>query len=324
MGAYVIDILLATYEGEAFLEEQLLSIMAQTVSDWNLYISDDGSTDATPHIARRFARRDERIHVLPHHEPFGGARKNFMHLLRHSTAPYCMFCDQDDVWLPNKIELTLQRMHELEERYATDVPLMVFTDMIVVDAELNVLRDSFERQIYVDPNRTGLMQLISVPVAAGCTMMLNEALRNKTLETPRDQPMDMHDWWISLVAAAFGHIGHVDEPTSLYRQHASNTIGANDKTTIRTFGTFSMDAASADINRAFALAKSFCDVYYDQLSPRDQRRISSFTSVSTAPRLLRIPRMIRGRSWKRGAVRKMGEAVVLLLMKMEDFPLDSK
>ncbi len=314
----MIDILLATYQGEEYLREQIESIMVQTVADWNLYVSDDDSTDATLSIVRQYMQYDERIHLLPHTSRLGGACQNFMHLLGHSTAQYSMFCDQDDVWLPNKIELTLQKMRELEEEYTENTPLMVFTDMVVVDGDLEILRNSFEEQSYIDPHRTELTQLISAPVAAGCTMMINAPLREKTLETPKDQPIRVHDWWISMVAAAFGHIGHVDEPTSLYRQHESNVIGSEDYTNLRTFQTFNIDAAAGSIIRAIKHAESFADVYYDQLCARDKRRIDALLSVHDVPRILRIPRMIKGHSWKRGAIRKVGEAVVLFVMRMDD------
>lgn len=199
---------------------------------------------------------------------------------------------------------------------------MVFTDMAVVNSDLEILHPSFERQMNIDPTRCDLMQLMAAPVAAGCTIMINQPLREKTLETPIDQPMRMHDWWISMVAGAFGRIGHVDEITSLYRQHDSNSVGSASFTMVGTLRAYK--TAYTSILRLIKLARSFSEVYYDQLSQSDQRKISALISVYDVPRVLRIPRMIEGHAWKRGALRKAGEAIILFFMQMEDYPLGDK
>ena len=102
-------ILLSTYNGMNYLEEQVSSLLAQTYTDWKLYIRDDASTDNTLALIHELAKRDERIIVMPSGRNLG-AKEGFMWMLRNVEADYYMFCDHDDVWLPRKVELTLKRM----------------------------------------------------------------------------------------------------------------------------------------------------------------------------------------------------------------------
>lgn len=317
---HLIDILLATHNSEKYLGEQIASIQRQTNAGWNLIISDDNSTDSTLDIIASFIQSDSRIRLLEHEQSFGGACPNFMFLLRNSTSAYSMFCDHDDVWLERKVEITLNKMQDLESQYSSQTPLMVFTDMEVVDENLSTLHRSFEKQMNIDPNRTRMMQVLAAPVAAGCTMMINQALRKKALITPPGTPMVMHDWWISLIAAAFGHIGHVDSPTSLYRQHASNTFGSLSFSTIGTIK--SSRTAYTSILKKISHAKAFYSVYGDMLDSANKKRLEAVIDVYDAPRWKRIPLMIKGGAWKRGAIRKLGEGVLLLGMDMEEYPLD--
>ena len=316
----MIDILLATFNGERYLSEQIDSILYQTFDDWNLLISDDGSSDETLDIIRHYESIDERVHCINWKQRLGGACPNFMFLLRNSTSPYCMFCDQDDVWLPNKIEDSVAEMQRLESIASENEPILVFTDMAVVDKNLAILNPSFEAHASIDPKSTSLSSVLSNPIAAGCTMLLNAPLRDLVLQTPSGQAMDMHDWWITLVAAAFGTIGHVDSQTNLYRQHDSNEFGAIEKTYLKSFLT--LRNAPQGILKILAQAESFYEVYGEKLSPQDRDRVRALASVRDAPRLTRLPLMLRSKSWKHGVLRSFGEAVIINFMSMGEYPLN--
>jgi hypothetical protein len=223
----MIDILLSTYNGERHLASQLDSILAQTFSGWRLLIRDDGSSDATLAVIDRYvARAPEKIRRIA----TGGARigpcQSFSTLLEASTASYVMFCDQDDVWLPEKVEVSLRRLQQLEARHGSAMPLAVFTDLKVVDEDLRELASSFWSQLRLRPHQgQRLNRLLFQSVANGCTMIFNAALRARATPIPPDAVM--HDWWLMLVAAAFGRTDHVDEQTVLYRQHGANVCGAD-------------------------------------------------------------------------------------------------
>lgn len=226
-GAAHVDILLPCYNGGRYLREMLDSVRRQSHQDWRLWIRDDGSVDDTRDIIREFAERDERIIFLEVdsrvHRGVVGAFGALMKQLPHS--PYIMFADQDDVWLETKIHLTLTAMQRAESM--RPMPTLVHTDLIVADADLHRLADSFWRYSGVEPEPTSLRRIVVQNVATGAAMMLNSALRE--LIEPLDENVVFHDWWCACVASAFGQIVAIPEPSIWYRQHGGNVVGARNR-----------------------------------------------------------------------------------------------
>ena len=219
-----VDILLATYEGERFIKEQLDSLFNQTHKNFHIYVRDDLSKDKTVSIVEDFIEKYPQKITLLKSSARLGVKANFSSLMNVSNAPYVMFCDQDDVWLPNKIEKTLDRMIELEVVHKQK-PLLVHTDLAVVDENLKIKNRSFWNYIHVKPsNGHSFNRLLSQNVVTGCTVMVNRLL----VEIARPIPNEcfMHDWWLALVASAFGRVAIINESLMLYRQHGKNTLGA--------------------------------------------------------------------------------------------------
>ena len=135
-----------------------------------------------------------------------------------------MLCDHDDIWLPNKIALTFEHMAELERIHGPAAPLLVHSDLTVVDEHLQVIGPSFFRYSRIDPSRNDLTSLLTTNVATGCTMMVNRALYEKA--RPIAPEAMMYDHWLARVVSTFGDIAWIGEPTILYRQHGHNAIGA--------------------------------------------------------------------------------------------------
>ena len=133
----MVDILMATYNGEAFVEEQVRSIVNQTYTDWRLLIHDDGSTDKTLDILHRLAHKDKRIVVIEDETSKLGVAKNFIHLVTKSSAPFCMFCDQDDIWLPNKVE---KMLHAIQQ-YNQNIPQVLYTNAFLWNPERGIISD---------------------------------------------------------------------------------------------------------------------------------------------------------------------------------------
>lgn len=222
MDKYVI--LLATYNGEKYVKEMLDSLERQTRDDFVCYIHDDGSTDGTLDIVKEWVKGKKKYKLLDF-DSAGGAKNNFFAMLREVDASYYMFADQDDVWVENKVETLIDRMETVEkDRQNTSVA--VYSDMYVVDDELNVISDSFIKFIGRNIYRNKLSQLLIDNPAAGCTMIINRALRDRALEYNDAEEIPMHDQWIMCVAAATGIVEPIDEPLIYYRQHASNVMGA--------------------------------------------------------------------------------------------------
>lgn len=216
-----LNILLSTYNGEAFLADQIKSIQAQTFTDWNLLIRDDGSKDGTPKIIQKFVEQDSRIRwINANHVENLGVIKSFHTLLKYELADFYCFSDQDDAWLPDKLALQVEEA----QRYPADQPLLVYTDLKVVDQDLKVLHESMIRTQSGHAN-TLLVQELTENTVTGGVALINHALAELWIGQ-EEHDLLMHDWYLGLLASAFGHLVYIDQPTELYRQHANNVLGA--------------------------------------------------------------------------------------------------
>ncbi len=230
-----IAILMATYNGEKYLREQMNSLLSQSYQNWVCYIHDDGSTDSTVDVIREYCDTYNGKFILADYPKQGGAKKNFLSLLNFHNSKYdeyyIMFSDQDDVWLPNKVEVTHQRMVELEDK-TQDKPCLVFTDLRVVDKSLGTISESFMQYSKHNPDKLTVRNMFVGNPAPGCTMMINRKLENFAVKYTDARRIEMHDWWCMAIAATFGEIAYLNEPTIMYRQHGDNTLGAIERTSL--------------------------------------------------------------------------------------------
>ncbi|MEA3456076.1 MAG: glycosyltransferase family 2 protein [Campylobacterota bacterium] len=278
-----IAILLTTYNGEKYITELLVSLENQSDNSFDLFIRDDGSTDRTIERILSF-QSDSNLSIilLPKGENIG-ASQNFAYLLQHALKYeqylYLMFCDQDDVWLPDKIEQTQNAMSEKEKNYPA-TPLLIHTDLQVVDENLGLIDNSYWSYQSLDPDYDSLNRLLIQNVITGCTIMINRALAEIALPIPKEAIM--HDWWLGLVAASLGRIESLPQSTIKYRQHGANDIGASafnistifDKA--HTLFTFSLDKYTIQAN-------SFLSHYSDSLDAEQKRTLEAFISIETLP-----------------------------------------
>jgi glycosyltransferase involved in cell wall biosynthesis len=222
-----VQVLLATFNGARFLREQIDSILAQTYQPLTILARDDGSSDGTPAILADYAQRfPDRFAIAPPMPPAGSAAANFLRLLQASSEAYLAFADQDDVWLPEKMAISMDAMLRLEDGDADWKPCLVFSDLSVVDERLGVIDPSFWHYQQIEPGMvTSLSRLLGNGVVTGCTAVLNRPLANYALRMPPEA--FMHDWWIALLANCFGETSYVEKPLVLYRQHGANVRGAS-------------------------------------------------------------------------------------------------
>lgn len=217
-----IAILLATYNSERYLHELIDSLFNQTVDDFVCYIHDDGSKDNTNTILKEYQQKyTSRIRILEY-APTGSAKANFMSMLKYIDEDYAMFCDHDDVWSKDKIEVSLKRIKEIEG----NDPALVFADMAVVDENLNIINPSFMKYTGINPLNTCLNMLLVSNVVPGCTTIMNKKLYTIARKCTNYQNIRMHDQWCAMVAAATGKIDFLDKSVLLYRQHFDNVKGA--------------------------------------------------------------------------------------------------
>lgn len=225
MGKTTTAILLATYNGEHFLRQQLDSLYAQTLKDWTLYVHDDGSTDSTMAILDEYATRYDNI-VLLEYPSQHGASANFFSMLQRVDASYYFFCDQDDVWMPEKIETSMARMRQ-EEAVGNGRPVLVCCDACVTDEAMNVMSPSLWQQAGAHPEfLTNFDEAAATPFVTGCTMLINSEAKNSVL-WDKTCKATMHDAFITLcVFRACGIVSPLHKSLMYYRQHGDNTLGA--------------------------------------------------------------------------------------------------
>jgi rhamnosyltransferase len=219
-------ILMATYNGGEYIKEQIDSILNQTYTNWELYIRDDGSSDNTVEIIKDYCNKNKRVHYFEDKETHIGAKNSFLKLLENVDSDLYMFCDQDDVWLPTKIEHTLSLYNEVDNY--CDSPIVIHTDAELVDAQLNTISKSYWKSSHIVPERYNrdYTLLAIMTCTQGTTMLFND--KAKKLCFPYKDYFTMHDWWVSTrVLKNGGHIEALHEATILYRQHSSNVYGVS-------------------------------------------------------------------------------------------------
>ncbi len=216
-------ILVATFNGEKYLREQLDSLVVQTTQNFICFLHDDVSSDRTVEIVEEYCERYPEKFVYLGSQKCGGAKQNFFYMLGLVDADYILFCDQDDVWLPMKIERCLSEMHNLEKVYGKDAPLCVYSDLMAVDEKMNTMEDSLWGEF---GNKNKTLDLMKNNVLKGCVMMINSDLRAEMLKFKNLDNISMHDWWGGLVCSLLGEMTYIPESLVLYRQHADNVIGA--------------------------------------------------------------------------------------------------
>lgn len=218
-----VAVLIATYNGANYVKELLDSLARQTYRDFRCYIHDDGSTDGTREMLNSYAQTGRIDMEILEYPSTGSAKANFMSMLRYVEEPYVMFCDQDDVWVDNKIEKSLEAIKKIETK---DKPALVFSDLYVVDSRLDIISDSFMEYSGFDPSRINFNELLIENVAPGCTMIANRVLCNIAKQLDDCSNILMHDHWLMILAAGTGSIGYINEPLIMYRQHDHNEAGA--------------------------------------------------------------------------------------------------
>ncbi len=228
--ATTVDIVLPVHDGEEYLPEQLRSLREQTHGEWRLWIRDDGSTDGSFALLEEWSAADPRIRLHPRDGNRLGATASFGWLLERlpPESRYVLCCDQDDRWLPDKIDRSLAAARRAEsEPPGAAGPVLVHTDLVVADPDLRVIHPSLWAYQKIRPQPATLRRLMAQDTVTGCTVLVNRALLDRALPVPEGAAH--HDRWLALVASLLGRIVSLARPTVLYRQHGENVVGARDR-----------------------------------------------------------------------------------------------
>ncbi len=308
----MVAVLLAVYNGEKHLKEQIESLLNQTVDDIKIIIRDDGSTDNSSEIIKLYCEKYPKKVSCVSGEATGGAAQNFSELLKccDDAFDYIMFCDQDDVWLPKKVEKTLAAIKEVEGDNR-DIPVLVHTDLKVVDVNLNILNESFfDFQRLIQENIT-LPKLLVQNYVTGCTVMINKALRKSCGEIPKE--CIMHDWWLALTAIIFGKLVCLNEATMLYRQHENNQVGAKAayglafiKRKLKT-----LDTVRKNYNATYKQAELLIECYGDVLKENQKEIIQKYCQIPKMNKFKKI-KTVNKYGFKKGTrLRVFGQYVLM-------------
>lgn len=299
-----IAILLATYNGERFLREQIDSLLRQSMQEWVLYIHDDGSKDNTMNVINEYVLKYPQKIIKIDGQPTGCARNNFFYLFRQVEAPYYMCCDQDDVWLEDKVKLTFEKMRELENE-ENSIPCLVYTELRVVDEGLKTISETMSEYQSLDCTIHTINQYLIQNSVTGCTMMTNRALRDKMLEIDNIENTIMHDWWIALVAAWFGRVSFIDNPTIMYRQHNGNSVGALQINSFKYI--IKRIWQKKQIQETLAAGRLQAKEFVDTYKISDDSLPGMFCNLDRLTKFGRLSFYKKNNMYKTGFMRKMGQ-----------------
>ena len=306
-----IEIILSTYNGEKYIKEQLDSIIRSSFKNWHISVSDDCSTDTTCDIVRDYVAKYSGRISLHINDSNMGSTVNFLTALKRAAredsnagdTTYYMFCDQDDVWLKDKLYVTLKAMKRLERKIGSVKPSLIFTDAVLAGADLSYINNSFYKSGHRFVRNLSISRLLIENRCIGCTVMMNRALVD-ILGDNYDK-VRFHDWWVALIASAFGGIRFLRVPTLLYRQHSGNQVGQNG------FAAYVRGRASdrKDIenrlSETIAQARAFYECYKGRLSYRNAKIVNEFAGIESKSFFMKRYMILRYRFFKSGLLRNI-------------------
>jgi glycosyltransferase involved in cell wall biosynthesis len=299
-----VNILLSTYNGDRFLGELLDSLFAQDYPKIVIHIRDDGSSDNTPKILSDYSQRYSNMFIQ-----YGeniGVVASFMTLLRNLTDGGALysFCDQDDIWLPNKISRAVDSLSRVNDPAST----LYCSRLEFVDVKGSPLGLS---RI---PRVIGFRNAVVENIAVGCTIVFGDAIRCKLLQTTPEKIL-MHDWWAYLTASAFGEVVYDRSATVYYRRHDSNATTLQNKNIHNLLERAQgwVDFVFNDRRfQAIEQAEHFAAVYHE-LSLDKRRLIERLTFLRKCPFLFRLMLLLTLSIERNDPVENLGIRIIILL-----------
>jgi glycosyltransferase involved in cell wall biosynthesis len=316
--ALSVSILLATFNGINFLREQIDSILLQDYENWLLFISDDGSVDGTMFLIEEYrSRYKDKIFLIDNIRRFGNARDNFFNLLSRISGDLFFFCDQDDYWEKNKLSKLIASYNVLSE-IEKKKPILIHSDLMVVDSNMNMLAKSFFTLSNINYQKTNLRNIIVQNIVTGCAMMVNKPLKDMLFSHSKNyedlyEHIIMHDWYCALVASVFGKIICINQTLVKYRQHSNNSVGAKNVRDIKyLFNRMKKySIVKKDIVNTQKQANVFLKMYGDELSLSDKKALSVYASINNFSKFYRVFFIIKNSFLKHGLLRIFGQIICI-------------
>lgn len=294
-------LLLATHNGALFLESLLASVLSQTRQS-AIFVRDDGSGDNTPEI---LSSRADQLVLLNDRLGNVGIVENFNILAKATDASYLAFADQDDIWEVDKLAVQMELMLRMENQYGQDMPILIHSDLTVCDSRLRLVDSSLWRFQRLNPDVQSFSRLLVQNNVTGCTMLINKPL--KDLAFPVPQAAVMHDWWLALVASAFGKIGYVARPLVRYRQHDTNQLGAVRSDLKGVLNRLNNTNPQSSLRAAQRQALAFCDYFAARQDIGNALKLADvYATIRTKPYAWRLLSLYKYGFWKQDLMRNIG------------------
>lgn len=278
-----IDILLATYNGGKYIEEQISSIIAQSYGDWRLFVHDDGSTDNTISVVEKIASKDSRIELIKDGFLAKNAGTHFLYMLHFSDAPFVCFCDQDDIWAENKLETMLGVIEKKDNTKAQ----VVFSDAFLFKQSIE---DTYGKLLFSRPENLKELLFINGGIH-GSASMFNAQMREQlkySFENIKGAK-SMHDHFLTLIGCSFGEVEYLDDKLFFYRQHQNNVTGNMTVTPFKRIrNAFSGNGKYVLAISTIESIKLFHSTYKKNISSDDTTIIDNFVSLGSRTIIIRF------------------------------------
>jgi glycosyltransferase involved in cell wall biosynthesis len=273
-----VSVAMATYNGARYLEEQLVSILSQTHPPDSIIICDDCSTDRTVEILHDFSLRYPSVQYTVNAERLG-VIGNFKKAVSLANGDYIALSDQDDIWMPEKLEALVCEMNRIEN---ADLPAIVFSDLSVIDSNGKPLNPSFWNELGHDGYRHCYQTLLFGNFLTGCTILMNRNMKPYFAAMP--QNVLMHDAWLGLIAYSFGKVAEIRQPLVYYRKHENNTAylpGYQKKNFYQRVGRhIKMLFAGHDyLEDQLGMVRDFFSQYGDELTGEQKQQTQKFLQL---------------------------------------------
>ena len=322
----MIEILLATYNGERFLPEQIESITSQSFKDYYILASDDNSSDCTFEILRSYESvMGEKIKVVQSNTH--SAKENFYNLLDMADAEYIALCDQDDFWQSDRLKKSLKAVQRLERRYGKETPILVHSDLEIVDENLNSQNKKMSeltgiseaithakkesKYLYTISTEESFSRYLVENNITGNTVIINKALLDIY---KRPEVSFMHDWWLGLIAFTFGKVGFLNECLVKYRQHENNELGAKNPLELHNIKKRNKKKIRENYDCMFAQVEEFLRLYKDELGKSRSadtyyahKYLNAFANMKSKNRISKIRDILKYSFFKSSKILTLGE-----------------
>lgn len=310
-----VAILMATYNGDKYLTEQIDSILNQSYKNWELFISDDGSTDGTFSIINNYCNKyPEKIKNITNIRNTKSACENFLYLLSYikknflNSFDFFMLCDQDDIWKSNKVYISVQSLKSTK-------PLLVHSDLTLVNKDnTKILNISYNKFNKINPNNHTLSKMLVQNNIVGCTMAWNKNLMNLLKFNINNNNIVMHDWYIAIVASCYCDIKFIPLSLINYRRHGDNVtysdkIGSISYCFKKIFNTHHRDTPKSSLKKTVDQCKTILANY--KVSSDKKYLLKCYANIFNHNKLIRIYLIFKNHFYQQTLLRTIGEIIFI-------------